>query len=64
MYFDSMKNYIFCIFQVSDFGLAKYADAQIDGGKVPIKWTAPEALRQSVSNNNHVGCFESRGCNN
>lgn len=35
--------------KVSDFGLAKHADdRQQEGGKFPIKWTAPEALRQNL----------------
>ena len=34
--------------QVSDFGLARPVDANQDGGRFPIKWTAPEALRESV----------------
>ena len=36
-------------FQVSDFGLAKYGDYSAEGGKFPIKWTSPEALRDNVS---------------
>ena len=35
-------------FQVSDFGLANHADFNPSGGKFPIKWTAPEALRDNV----------------
>lgn len=36
--------------KVSDFGLAKDSRlGQIDLGKLPIKWTAPEALKQKVS---------------
>ena len=35
--------------QVSDFGLAKYGDFNTEGGKFPIKWTAPEALKKNVS---------------
>lgn len=36
--------------KVSDFGLAKDSRlGQVDLGKLPIKWTAPEALRQKVS---------------
>lgn len=33
--------------KVADFGLASCDGATIDSGKLPIKWTAPEALRQS-----------------
>jgi c-src tyrosine kinase len=36
--------------KVADFGLAKDSQAgNVDSGKLPIKWTAPEALRQKVS---------------
>jgi len=36
--------------KVADFGLAKDSRlGQVDLGKLPIKWTAPEALRQKVS---------------
>lgn len=38
--------------QISDFGLAKDVNSpsgDSSAGKFPIKWTAPEALRQSVS---------------
>eukprot|EP00039_Didymoeca_costata_P000313 m.45098 g.45098 ORF g.45098 m.45098 type:complete len:475 (+) comp10191_c0_seq1:295-1719(+) len=39
-----------CVAKVSDFGLAKDSRlGSIDLGKLPIKWTAPEALRQKVS---------------
>ncbi len=33
--------------KVSDFGLARPVDSNQEGGKFPIKWTAPEALRDS-----------------
>jgi len=36
--------------KVADFGLAKVsAMGETDAGKLPIKWTAPEVLRQKVS---------------
>ena len=38
-----------CLWQVSDFGLAMYEDTTQEGGRFPIKWTAPEALRERVS---------------
>lgn len=34
--------------KVCDFGLAREEIYNQEGGKFPIKWTAPEALRQSV----------------
>ena len=36
--------------KISDFGLARKMDIWIpkEGGKFPIKWTAPEALKESV----------------
>lgn len=33
--------------KVSDFGLAKFGDFSQTGQKFPIKWTAPEALREN-----------------
>lgn len=35
--------------KVSDFGLARDENFSLDGGKLPIKWTAPEALKQNVN---------------
>jgi len=37
--------------KVADFGLASTDGATIDSGKLPIKWTAPEALRQAQFSN-------------
>uniref|UniRef100_A0A8C0VQV2 C-terminal Src kinase n=1 Tax=Cyanistes caeruleus TaxID=156563 RepID=A0A8C0VQV2_CYACU len=34
------------IAKVSDFGLTKEASSTQDTGKLPVKWTAPEALRE------------------
>ena len=35
--------------KVADFGLAKDSRfGQVDVGKLPIKWTAPEALKRKV----------------
>ena len=34
--------------KVSDFGLAREESFTQDGGKLPIKWTAPEALKLGV----------------
>lgn len=38
-----------CVAKVSDFGLAREECFNLDVGKLPIKWTAPEALRGGVS---------------
>jgi len=37
--------------KVADFGLASSDGATIESGKLPIKWTAPEALRQAQFSN-------------
>lgn len=34
--------------KVADFGLAREENYSVDCGKLPIKWTAPEALRLGV----------------
>ena len=36
--------------QISDFGMARKADIFVphEGGKFPVKWTAPEALKESI----------------
>jgi c-src tyrosine kinase len=39
-----------CIAKVADFGLAREeCYYSTDMGKLPIKWTAPEALKSGVS---------------
>lgn len=38
-----------CVAKVSDFGLAREECYNLDVGKLPIKWTAPEALKNGVS---------------
>lgn len=40
--------------KVSDFGLARDENVSAEGGKLPIKWTAPEALKHGVSSFNKV----------
>lgn len=54
--FSIVFRFIFCfilsivlfLWQVSDFGLAREANFNLEGGKFPIKWTAPEAIKQGV----------------
>ena len=36
--------------KVSDFGLTREVVSEQKGTKLPVKWTAPEALRDNVSN--------------
>lgn len=38
--------------KVSDFGLTKEASSMQDTAKLPVKWTAPEALREKVGGAN------------
>ena len=35
--------------KVSDFGLTREVISKQEGTKLPVKWTAPEALRDNVS---------------
>ena len=35
--------------KVSDFGLTREVLSKTEGTKLPVKWTAPEALRENVS---------------
>ena len=37
-----------CVAKVSDFGLAREECFNSEVGKLPIKWTAPEALKGNV----------------
>ena len=41
------------IAKVSDFGLTREVFSKSEGTKLPVKWTAPEALRENVS-----GCVD------
>lgn len=49
------------IAKVSDFGLTKEASSTQDTGKLPVKWTAPEALREKVGEGRRGGP-RLRGC--
>ena len=40
--------------KVSDFGLTREVLSKSEGTKLPVKWTAPEALRENVCFNSHV----------
>lgn len=39
---------------MSDFGLAREANFNLEGGKFPIKWTAPEAIRHGVGGTHSI----------
>uniref|UniRef100_A0A8C4Y9N4 Tyrosine-protein kinase n=1 Tax=Gopherus evgoodei TaxID=1825980 RepID=A0A8C4Y9N4_9SAUR len=41
--------------KVSDFGLAKVDPKGVDATKLPVKWTAPEALKNNVSEGEGIG---------
>lgn len=43
--------------KVSDFGLTKVDSKVYDNAKLPIKWTAPEALKKEVSLEKSVDHF-------
>ncbi|KAJ8029236.1 Tyrosine-protein kinase CSK [Holothuria leucospilota] len=44
--------------KVSDFGMAQDDRTPLDGGKIPVKWTAPEAIRhRRFSNKSDVWSF-------
>lgn len=45
------------IAKVSDFGLTKEASSTQDTGKLPVKWTAPEALREKVGEQSRGGAW-------
>ena len=38
----------FLYLQVADFGLAREGVTRSDSQKLPVKWTAPEALKDNV----------------
>ena len=39
---------LMCFLKVSDFGLAREGVTRSDSQKLPVKWTAPEALKENV----------------
>lgn len=45
--------------KVSDFGLAKAERKGLDSSRLPVKWTAPEALKHGVSTPLSPGPWES-----
>ena len=42
--------------KVSDFGLTRDVFSKSEGTKLPVKWTAPEALRENVSSSHTLAC--------
>lgn len=47
-----------CVAKVSDFGLARDERYTGDSSKLPIKWTAPEALKEGVRTSGTGICGE------
>ncbi len=45
--------------KISDFGLAKVSSTATDNSKLPIKWTAPEALKNKVRRLLIISCISS-----
>lgn len=43
--------------KVSDFGLTKVDSKVSDNAKLPVKWTAPEALKKEVSLKSYYDTF-------
>ena len=54
---DTVRHWVVLyLVQVSDFGLSRPMDITKDVGKLPIKWMAPEAVKEHVRN----FCFNSQ----
>lgn len=47
--------------KISDFGLTKVDPKVSDNAKLPVKWTAPEALKKEVGVNS-VPCIQRGSC--
>lgn len=45
------------VVKVSDFGLTKVDSKVSDNAKLPVKWTAPEALKKEVSLKSYCDTF-------